>query len=106
MSKSVTIELTRIDATLNRSQSEEETGRPHKIKNRKSFSDSSWDGGGPRKYVHLTHREMRGLKQLIDYLTTLLALPINKRGIPKNLLDPEAVLKELKVKESLVVFYF
>jgi len=96
LSKSVTIELTRIDATLNRSQSEEETGRPHKIKNRKSFSDSSWDGGGPRKYVHLTHREMRGLKQLIDYLTTLLALPINKRGIPKNLLDPEAVLKELK----------
>ncbi|XP_005090385.1 lysine-specific demethylase 2A [Aplysia californica] len=111
LSKSVTIELTRIDAAQSRMQSEEEGGmRPSgKPKlGRKAASDSSlgWDGGGGslssgggggnRKWVHLTTTELKGLKQLVDYLAGLMALPPSKRGVPREMLDPEAVLREIR----------
>nr|KAI8753311.1 lysine-specific demethylase 2B-like [Biomphalaria glabrata] len=101
LSKSVTIELTRIDQALKRSQSEDENQpsvtKPRVPRKAVSDSNSSWEGGGgTRKWVHLTPTELRGLRQLVDYLQGLMALPVNKRGIPKELLDPDAVLREIK----------
>jgi len=94
-SKSVKIELTRIDASLKH----EEDGSKPPVKEkrvRKSMSDPSLDAGEPRKYTHLTHHELRGVAQLADYLTGLLALPASKRGVPREMGDPEAALKEIK----------
>ncbi|RUS79534.1 hypothetical protein EGW08_012702, partial [Elysia chlorotica] len=104
ISKSVTIELTRIDAAaMKRSPSEDENqppasaqGRPRGPRKAASDPNNSWEGGGPRKWVNLTATELKGVNQLIDYLSGLLTLPVSKRGVPKDLLDPEAVLKELR----------
>ncbi|XP_059168236.1 lysine-specific demethylase 2A-like isoform X2 [Physella acuta] len=100
LSKSVTIELTRIDQALRRSQSEDENQPPStKPRARKAVSDSnsSWEGGGGnRKWIHLTSTELKGLKQLVDYLSGLMNLPPNKRGVPREMLDPEAVLREIR----------
>ncbi|KAH9514989.1 Lysine-specific demethylase 2B [Bulinus truncatus] len=101
LSKSVTIELTRIDQALKRSQSEDENQpsltKPRVPRKAVSDSNSSWEGGGStRKWIHLTQTELRGLRQLVDYLQTLMALPPNKRGVPKELLDPDAVLREIR----------
>lgn len=95
LSKSVTIELTRIDAALKRAQSEEEGITQGKRGVRKVTSDPPWDGN--KKWVHLTAVERKGLGQLVEYITGLLSLPVNKRGVPKEMLDPEAVLREIKV---------
>ncbi|CAL1543944.1 unnamed protein product [Lymnaea stagnalis] len=101
LSKSVTIELTRIDQALRRSQSEDENqpplAKPRVPRKAVSDSNSSWEGGGgTRKWIHLTPTELKGLHQLVDYLTGLMALPPNKRGVPREMLDPEAVLREIR----------
>ncbi|GFO37758.1 lysine-specific demethylase 2b-like [Plakobranchus ocellatus] len=104
LSKSVTIELTRIDAGgVKRSPSEDENqpptsaqGRPRGPRKAASDPNNSWEGGGPRKWINLTAAELKGVYQLVDYLSGLMALPAAKRGVPKDLLDPEAVLRELK----------
>ncbi|CAG5116109.1 unnamed protein product, partial [Candidula unifasciata] len=101
LSKSVTIELTRIDAALRRSQSEEENQPPHARPRapRKTVSDpnNAWEGGGgARKWIHLTCTEQKGLRHLVDYLSGLMTLSPNKRGVPKEMLDPEAALREIK----------
>ncbi|GFR58760.1 lysine-specific demethylase 2B, partial [Elysia marginata] len=104
ISKSVTIELTRIDAgAMKRSPSEDENqppisaqGRPRGPRKAASDPNNSWEGGGPRKWINLTDTELKGVMQLIDYLSGLLNLPASKRGVPKDMLDPEALLKELR----------
>lgn len=47
-----------------------------------------------RKNVHLTKWEIKGLKKMIEWLEDL---PPSKKGIPKDLIDPEGVLREAKV---------
>ncbi|VDI78385.1 F-box and leucine-rich repeat protein 10/11 [Mytilus galloprovincialis] len=44
-----------------------------------------------RKNVHLTKWEIKGLKKMIEWLEDL---PPSKKGIPKDLIDPEGVLRE------------
>ncbi|XP_063396735.1 lysine-specific demethylase 2A-like isoform X2 [Mytilus trossulus] len=46
-----------------------------------------------RKNVHLTKWEIKGLKKMIEWLEDL---PPSKKGIPKDLIDPEGVLREAK----------
>lgn len=47
-----------------------------------------------KKHVHLTKYELQGL---IDVVAWIENLPPTKKGIPKDLIDPEVVLKEIKV---------
>lgn len=47
-----------------------------------------------KKHVHLTKYELQGL---IDVVAWIENLPPSKKGIPKDLIDPEVVLKEIKV---------
>ncbi|CAG2246167.1 FBXL10_11 [Mytilus edulis] len=46
-----------------------------------------------RKNVHLTKWEIKGLKKMMNGWKTLLP---SKKGIPKDLIDPKAVLREAK----------
>jgi len=47
-----------------------------------------------KKHVHLTKYELEGLIEVVSWIDSL---PPNKKGIPKDLIDPETVLKEIKV---------
>lgn len=47
-----------------------------------------------KKHVHLTKYELEGLIEVVSWIDSL---PSNRKGIPKDLIDPEAVLKEIKV---------
>ncbi|KAK3599372.1 hypothetical protein CHS0354_036378 [Potamilus streckersoni] len=46
-----------------------------------------------KKYIHLTKYEILGLTRLAEWLESL---PSSKKGIPKDLLDPEAVMVQIK----------
>lgn len=46
------------------------------------------------KNVHLTKWEIKGLKNLIEWLEDLAPA---KRGVPKDIIDPEALLRDAKV---------
>jgi hypothetical protein len=46
----------------------------------------------------LTRFEVEGLVKLVKYVEGLYSLPPNKRGIPKDLLDPQALLADIKVR--------
>lgn len=147
LSKSIKIELTRIDQTIKKSPStdDEKTSSKQKGSPRKSSSDScssadteiyerpdeiaghhiefdfssvkeltrkasklkmnddSNSSGSidmvrrpKREYknVHLTKWEIKGLKKLIEWLEDLAP---TKRGVPKDIIDPEALLRDAKV---------
>ena len=52
--------------------------------------------GGVKKTpnVHLTQYELRGLKAIVDWLQDL---PKNKKFVPKDIVDPQALLQDAKV---------
>jgi hypothetical protein len=45
----------------------------------------------------LTRFEVEGLVKLVKYVEGLYSMPPSKRGIPKDLLDPQALLADIKV---------
>ncbi|XP_060587380.1 lysine-specific demethylase 2A-like isoform X2 [Ruditapes philippinarum] len=45
------------------------------------------------KYIHLTKYELEGLIEVLGWVESL---PPTKKGIPKDLIDPDAVLREVK----------
>ncbi|BFZ04644.1 hypothetical protein BsWGS_07683 [Bradybaena similaris] len=99
LSTNVSVELERIDAAQSSFLIEDGSQPAHTRTPWRSLSDSSSTREGqklPKKWIHLTVTELRGLKHLVDYLSELLTLPVNKRGVPKDLLDPEGVLREIK----------
>ncbi|CAG5136102.1 unnamed protein product [Candidula unifasciata] len=101
LSKNTTVELNRIDAAKNSSPNEDDTQPTHPRIPQRSLSDASSSSTReskrpPKKWNHLTLCELQGLKHLVEYLSELLTLPVNKRGVPKDLLDPEGVLREIK----------
>ena len=51
------------------------------------------------KYVHLTKWELEGLREIVGWVESL---PVSKKGIPKDLIDPEAVVAEVKVWEIII----
>ena len=51
------------------------------------------------KYVHLTKYELEGLIEVLGWVESL---PPSKKGIPKDLIDPDAVLREVKVMGFLL----
>ncbi|XP_076434796.1 lysine-specific demethylase 2B-like [Babylonia areolata] len=107
LSKSITIELTRIDAGLKSSFSE---GEYSKRLLKKCASDSSLldreesageekevkgEEGGRRRMV-LTRWEVDGLVQLVKWVEGMCTMPAGKKGIPKDILDPEGLLHDFK----------
>lgn len=144
LSKSVTIELTRIDDTTLKKSNIEEESIPRKRASPRKFSsdscssadtviydkpsdledspkqenDSAKDEKSGRKKIkaetesnlvpvskekrwyHLTKHELKGLHELIKWIEDL---PANKKGVPKDLVDPEAVLREAKVPKLTAV---
>ncbi|XP_025092678.1 lysine-specific demethylase 2A-like isoform X3 [Pomacea canaliculata] len=122
LSKSITIELTRIDDTMKTSALDEEN---MKRLSRKCASETSLpesvhqeqgeagveseekentfkieEGAGEtkvRQAVYLTKFEVEGLKKLIKWVDGLNSWPASKRGVPKDLLDPEALLHDIKL---------
>lgn len=46
------------------------------------------------KYVHLTKYELEGLVEVVGWVESL---PPSKKGVPKDLIDAEAVVREVKV---------
>ena len=121
LSKSITIELTRIDAGLKSSFAE---GEYSKKLLKKCASDSSLldreesggeerevgavkseEGGGEskvKKAAMLTKWEVDGLVKLVKYVDGLNTLPLSKRGVPKDMLEPEALLSEIKVRVIII----
>ncbi|KAL8580311.1 hypothetical protein ACOMHN_030935 [Nucella lapillus] len=113
LSKSITIELTRIDARLKSSFTE---GEYSKKLLKKCASDSSLldrdesageeketvkgeESSGeskPKRKSALTSWEVEGLVQLVKWVDGLNSLPLGKRGAPKDLLDPEGLLADFK----------
>lgn len=113
LSKSIMIELTRIDATKTTD------GEYSKKLLKNCASDSSLvdrdESGGeekengavkteegaveckPRKGTALTRWEVEGLVKLIKWVEGLQALPPGKRGVPRDLCEPEALLLDIKV---------
>ncbi|KAL4224329.1 Lysine-specific demethylase 2A [Mactra antiquata] len=45
------------------------------------------------KYVHLTKYELEGLIEVVAWVESL---PVSKKGIPKDLIDPDTVVSEVK----------
>ncbi|XP_033747428.1 lysine-specific demethylase 2A-like [Pecten maximus] len=50
-------------------------------------------GSKPEKWVHLTRWELQGLRTLIEWLE---GLAPSKKGVPKELLEPDILLEEAK----------
>ncbi|KAK7087382.1 hypothetical protein V1264_021442 [Littorina saxatilis] len=120
LSKSITIELTRIDAAGSKTPFSEVEYAKKMLK--KCASDSSLvdrdesageekengggvkteEGGGGggesrlKRGTVLTRWEVEDLVKLIRYVEGLNSLPPGKRGVPKDLLDPQALLADVK----------
>ncbi|XP_069134817.1 lysine-specific demethylase 2B-like isoform X1 [Argopecten irradians] len=54
---------------------------------------SGMSGSKPHKWVHLTKWELKGLHALIEWLE---GLAPSKKGVPKELLEPDVLLEEAK----------
>ena len=50
-----------------------------------------------RKWIHLTPFEMRGLALIVEWLESL---PLHKRNVPKDIPDPDALIKDFKVSRA------
>lgn len=64
------------------------------------LSKSLLDGATPMKklWVNLTLYEVKGLSQIIQWLDRL---PANKKSVPKDILQPDALLKDAMVSKDL-----
>ncbi|XP_046544000.1 lysine-specific demethylase 2A-like isoform X2 [Haliotis rubra] len=107
LSKSVTIPLTRIDDSgIKKSQSDDESLRNSRsvrklstdsVHSENGFAENGdmdkRSGDSGRRWVHLTKFELEGLAKLVEKVENL---PLNKRRVPKDLLDPDAVLRDIK----------
>lgn len=52
------------------------------------------------KYVHLTKYELEGLIEVVAWVESL---PASKKGIPKDLIDPDTVINEVKVRFHFIL---
>ena len=77
------------DLKQNKTLSEKKTLPMDKVKKKNNNSVK-----GPVRKVYLTKYEKIGLTKLVQWIDDL---PPNKKGVPKDLLDHEAVLREIKV---------
>lgn len=126
LSKSVTIELTRIDDTLKSALGEDDLSRrllkkcasdSVLVETVQSESDSTNERGDKesgvkgesgtnetkvKKVPYLTSWEIDGLHKLIKWVEGLYELPPIKRGIPKDLIDPESLLSDIKVGPDFI----
>lgn len=114
LSKSIMIELTRIDATktsdgeyskkllkncasdsslVDRDESGGEERENGAVKTEEGAGESK-----PKQGTALTKWEVEGLVKLIKWVEGLHSLPPGKRGLPKDLCDAEALLLDIKVK--------
>lgn len=116
LSKSITIPLTRIDDSgIKKSQSDDESLRNSRSVRKLSTDSVHSENGfaengdmdkrnsdGGRRWIHLTKYELDGLAKLVEKVENL---PLNKRGVPKDLLDPDAVIRDVRVRyETWVCF--
>ncbi|XP_052799736.1 lysine-specific demethylase 2A-like [Mya arenaria] len=121
LNKRLAVSLTRIDETTRRrstsdddstasgpTRSPGQSGNPLLSRNSSSESCNSNDmklseekPKGPysspvkrtKKHVHLTKYELEGLTEVANWVDNL---PPSKRGIPKDLIDPGTILKEIR----------
>ena len=108
--KEVKIQLMRLDESIIKSCGEEKLKTKPKKMSRKSSVDSNVDSkkalkdsdGSNKKWVHLTKWELEGLIQLVGKVQTF---PLHKRGVPKDLSDPDGLLADVKVCSLIQVTF-
>ncbi|XP_041348389.1 lysine-specific demethylase 2A-like isoform X2 [Gigantopelta aegis] len=99
--KNVKVALKRLDDSLIKSYGDEELqAKPKRLSKKSSSRDTKSDkkttndsDGSDKKWVHLTKWELEGLIQLVGKVQTF---PLHKRGVPKDLSDPDGLLVDIK----------